>query len=200
MRAAATKSNPFSYPRPTSPPPPVGHVGPWNRASSAMLGKDKKKREFALFFFRARSFRFFSRFFFFALSRFFFSFALASAKARKRESAKKARVPSSALLTFSPSAPLRHACSPMESVLSPPPLLQFVQFPYCSCSITSSPPLLMQFHFPLCFCHHLTIAIGEVTSLQSVLSPPNYVLHLVQPPPSIILLPPHYCTASYAVT
>jgi hypothetical protein len=48
-----------------------------------MLGKEKKKREFALFFFRARRFRFFSRFFF-ALSRFFFSFALASAKARKK--------------------------------------------------------------------------------------------------------------------
>ncbi len=44
-----------------------------------------KKREFALFFFRARRFRFFSRFFFFALPRFLFSFALASAKARKHE-------------------------------------------------------------------------------------------------------------------
>jgi hypothetical protein len=77
MRAAATESNPFSY--------PIGHVGPWNRASSAMLSKEKKKRKFALSFFHARRFRLFSRFFFFAL---FFSFALASAK--------KARVPSSA--------------------------------------------------------------------------------------------------------
>jgi hypothetical protein len=41
----------------------------------------EKKREFALFFFRARRFRFFSRFFFFALSRSYFAFALASAKA-----------------------------------------------------------------------------------------------------------------------
>jgi hypothetical protein len=41
-----------------------------------MLGKDKKKREFALCFLRARRFRFFSRF--------FYSFALASAKARKK--------------------------------------------------------------------------------------------------------------------
>ncbi len=44
----------------------------------------EKKREFALFFFRARRFRFFSRFFFFALSRSYFAFALASAKARKK--------------------------------------------------------------------------------------------------------------------
>jgi hypothetical protein len=55
----------------------------------------RKKREFGLFFFRARRFRFFSRSFFFALSRSFFRFALAS---RKRESAKKAPAPTSANL------------------------------------------------------------------------------------------------------
>ncbi len=44
----------------------------------------RKKCEFALFFFRAQRFRFFSRSFFFALSRSFFRFALASAKARKK--------------------------------------------------------------------------------------------------------------------
>jgi hypothetical protein len=47
----------------------------------------RKKREFALFFFRARRFRFFSRSFFFAL---FFSL-----RARERESAKKAPAPTS---------------------------------------------------------------------------------------------------------
>jgi hypothetical protein len=45
----------------------------------------EEKREYALFFFRARRFRFFSRSFFFALSRSFFGLALASAKAQKRE-------------------------------------------------------------------------------------------------------------------
>jgi hypothetical protein len=40
----------------------------------------EEKREFALFFFRARRFRFF----FFALSHSYFAFALASAKARKK--------------------------------------------------------------------------------------------------------------------
>jgi hypothetical protein len=70
-------------------PPQSGHVGPWNRASSAARGKDKKAQMCASFF-RARCFRFSSRFFFFELPRFFFfafprffSFALASAKLTK---------------------------------------------------------------------------------------------------------------------
>jgi hypothetical protein len=52
-----------------------------NRNRISTLGL-RKKREFTLFFFRARRFRFFSRSFFFALSRSFF--ALRS-RARKRE-------------------------------------------------------------------------------------------------------------------
>jgi hypothetical protein len=44
-----------------------------------MLGKDKKKREFALFFFRARRFRFFRAFF---SSRFFLA---SRSRAQKRE-------------------------------------------------------------------------------------------------------------------
>jgi hypothetical protein len=54
-----------------------------------MLGKDKKKREFALFFFRAWRFRFFSRFFFFALSRFFLA---SRSRARKREKSASAQL------------------------------------------------------------------------------------------------------------
>jgi hypothetical protein len=52
----------------------------------------KKKREFALFFFRAQRFRFFSRSFFFALSRSFFGCALARAKAQKREKSASAHL------------------------------------------------------------------------------------------------------------
>jgi hypothetical protein len=49
----------------------------------------RKKSEFALFFFRARHFRFFSRFFFFAFALFFWL------RARERKSAKKAPGPTS---------------------------------------------------------------------------------------------------------
>jgi hypothetical protein len=67
-----------------------------------------KKREFALFFFRARRFRFFSRFFS-SRSR---AFYLASrSRAQKRESAKKARVPSSG------SVPSQAVCSPHYHVM-----------------------------------------------------------------------------------
>ncbi len=44
----------------------------------------EEKARIHAFFFRARRFRFFSRSFFFALSRSFFRFALASTKARKK--------------------------------------------------------------------------------------------------------------------
>jgi hypothetical protein len=50
----------------------------------------QKKREFALFFFRARRFRFFSRFFLRAFA------LLICLRARVRESAKKAPAPTSA--------------------------------------------------------------------------------------------------------
>jgi hypothetical protein len=45
----------------------------------------EEKARIRAFFFRARRFRFFSRSFFFALSRSYFGFALAGAKAQKRE-------------------------------------------------------------------------------------------------------------------
>ena len=63
--------------------PKLAMSGPETGLPVRCSAKTRKARIRA-FFFRARRFRFFSRFFFFALSRFFFSFALASAKARKK--------------------------------------------------------------------------------------------------------------------